>query len=176
MKKTPSDTGVLAAILQFNQDRKPGLLRLKLRKMRADPFTFFRGADHLFCRDWPELRPLDVGPDVLISGDLHLENFGAYRTTEGDFRYDLNDFDEAVVAPCSFDVVRCATSIILASEQWKLRPSQATGMALAYLENYRKAVLKASKAVPSTRSFPTAAMARSRKFWARRPSPPRPSS
>src|SRR5271165_7256510 len=85
MKKTLSDTGVLGAILQFNQDRKPELLRLKLRKMRADPFTFFRGADHLFCRDWPELRPLDVGPDVLISGDLHLENFGAYRTTEGEF-------------------------------------------------------------------------------------------
>ena len=143
MKKTLSDTGVLVAILEFNQDRKSGLLRLKLRKMRADPFTFFRGADHLFCRDWPELRPLDVGPDVLISGDLHLENFGAHRTMEGDFRYDLNDFDEAVVAPCSLDVVRCATSIILASEQWKLKPSQATGMALAYLENYREAVLKA---------------------------------
>ena len=79
----------------------------------------------------------------MISGDLHLENFGAYRTTEGDFRYDINDFDEAVVAPCSFDVVRCATSIILASEQWKLTPSQATGMALAYLKNYRNAVLKA---------------------------------
>src|SRR5271157_5908387 len=142
MKKTPSDTGVLGALLQFNQGRKPGLLRLKLRTMRADPFTFFRGADQLFCRDWPELRPLDVGPDVLICGDLHLENFGAHRTTQGDFRFDLNDFDEAVVAPCSFDVVRCATSIILASEQWKLRPSQATGMARAYLENYRKAVLE----------------------------------
>jgi len=143
MATTQCDTGVLSAILKFNQDRKPGLLRLKLRKMRADPFTFFRGADHLFCRDWPELRPLDVGPDVLICGDLHLENFGAHRTTEGVFRYDLNDFDEAVVAACSFDVVRCATSIILASEQWKLKPSQATGMALAYLENYRHAVLKA---------------------------------
>jgi uncharacterized protein (DUF2252 family) len=142
MKKLPSDNGVLDAILQFNQGRKPGLVRLKLRKMRADPFTFFRGADHLFCRDWRELRPLDVGPDVLICGDLHLENFGANRTTEGEFRYDLNDFDEAVVAPCSFDVVRCAASIILASEQWKLKPSQATGMALAYLENYREGVLK----------------------------------
>ncbi len=143
MKKPQSDTGVLGAILQFNQGRKPELLRLKLRKMRADPFTFFRGADHLFCRDWPELRPPDVGPDLLICGDLHLENFGAHRTTEGEFRYDLNDFDEAVVAPCSFDVVRCATSIILASEQWQLKPSQATGMALAYLENYREGVLKA---------------------------------
>ncbi len=145
MKKSLSATGVLGVILQFNRDRKPGLLRLKLRKMRADPFTFFRGADELFCRDWPELRPLDVGPDVLICGDLHLENFGAHRTTEGDFRYDLNDFDESVVAPCSFDVVRCAASIILASEQWKLRPSQATGMALAYLDSYRAAVLKAVK-------------------------------
>jgi uncharacterized protein (DUF2252 family) len=143
MKKTPSDSGVLSAILQFNEDRKSGLLRLKLRKMRADPFTFFRGADQLFCRDWPELRPRDLGPDVLICGDLHLENFGAHRTTDGDFRYDLNDFDEAVVAPCSIDVVRCAASIILASEQWKLKPSQATGMALAYLENYRESVLKA---------------------------------
>jgi uncharacterized protein (DUF2252 family) len=143
MKKTASDTGVLGAILEFNRGRKPGLVRLKLRTMRADPFTFFRGADHLFCQDWPEDRPLDVGPDVLITGDLHLENFGAHRTSEGDFRYDLNDFDEAVVAACSFDVVRCATSIILASEQWKLKPSQATGMALAYLENYREAVDKA---------------------------------
>ena len=145
MKNTQNTSGVLSAILEFNQDRKPGLVRLKLRRMRADPFTFFRGTDHLFCRDWPELRPLDVGPDVLICGDLHLENFGAHRTTEGDFRYDLNDFDEAAVAPCSFDVVRCAASIILASEQWKLRPSQATGMALAYLESYRAAVLKAVK-------------------------------
>ena len=143
LKKTPSDTGVLGAILTFNQGRKPALLQLKLQKMRADPFTFFRGADHLFCRDWPELQPLDPGPDVLICGDLHLENFGANRTKEGDFRYDLNDFDEAVVAPCSFDVVRCTASIILASEQWRLKPSQATGMALAFLENYRDAVLKA---------------------------------
>jgi uncharacterized protein (DUF2252 family) len=142
MKKTPSDTGTLDAILKFNQDRKPALLRLKLREMRTDPFTFFRGADHLFCRVWPELQPLDVGPGVLICGDLHLENFGAHRTPERDYRYDLNDFDESVVGPCSFDIVRCATSIILASEQWKLKPSQATGMALAYLEHYRKAVLK----------------------------------
>jgi uncharacterized protein (DUF2252 family) len=148
--KTPSDTDVLDAILQFNLDRKPALVRLKLRKMRTDAFTFFRGADHLFCRDWSELQPLDVGPGVLICGDLHLENFGAHRTADGDYRYDLNDFDESVVGPCSFDIVRCATSIILASEQWKLKPSQATGMALTFLEHYRKALLYAveNRSVP----------------------------
>ena len=43
---------------------------------------------------------------MLICGDLHLENFGAYRTDAGDFRFDINDFDEALVAPASFDLVR----------------------------------------------------------------------
>jgi uncharacterized protein (DUF2252 family) len=113
--------------------------------MRADPFTFFRGADHLFCRAWPELKPPDVGPEILISGDLHLENFGAHRTSEGGFRYDINDFDEAAVVPCSFDLVRCATSIILAAESWALSPSQATGTVLAFLERYRKALLASVK-------------------------------
>jgi hypothetical protein len=48
-KETPSVTstqdsnGVLEAILRFNKDRKPKLVRLKLRLMLADPFTFFRG-------------------------------------------------------------------------------------------------------------------------------------
>lgn len=143
MSKRHALAAVLDAILQFNEDRKPGLRDLKLRRMKQDPFTFFRGSDHLFCDDWPELRPLDPGPDILICGDLHLENFGAHRTIEGTYRYDLNDFDESVVAPCGFDVVRCATSIILASEQWMLTPSQATGMALSYLEHYRKAMLEA---------------------------------
>jgi uncharacterized protein (DUF2252 family) len=142
--KTPP-AGVLDAILQFNHDRKPGLLRQKLRKMRADPFTFFRGADNLFCADWPDLNPVDPGPDILICGDLHLENFGAQRTTQGDYRYDLNDFDEAIIGPSGFDLTRCAASIILASEQWRLTPSQATGMALAFLENYRKAVRKGAE-------------------------------
>jgi uncharacterized protein (DUF2252 family) len=145
MSKGRADTGVLDAILHANQGRKPDLLRRKLRLMRADPFTFFRGADPLFCRAWPELRPGDVGPEILITGDLHLENFGAHRTTDGEFRFDINDFDESAVAPCSFDLVRCATSIILAAEAWSLLPSHATGMALAFLDKYRKALLAAVK-------------------------------
>jgi uncharacterized protein (DUF2252 family) len=99
----------------------------------------------LFARDWPELCPPEVGPDILICGDLHLENFGAYRTAEGDFRYDINDFDEAVVAPSSLDLVRCTTSIFLAAEQWKLTPTDATTFALAYLNQYRRAILEATR-------------------------------
>ncbi len=146
MNHARAATSVLARILKFNKDRTPKLVRLKLRRMLEDPFTFFRGANHLFVASWPELQPPEAGPDVLICGDLHLENFGAYRTVNGDFRYDINDFDEAVVAPNSVDLVRCTTSIFLAAELWRLSPTQATSMALAYLEHYRTAVRAAIEA------------------------------
>jgi uncharacterized protein (DUF2252 family) len=146
MTGSPRPVGALDAILKFNEDRKPKLVRLKLRRMLRDPFTFFRGTNHLFVALWPELQPPEAGPDILICGDLHLENFGAYRTVDGDFRYDINDFDEAIVAASSIDLVRCTTSIFLAAEQWRLTPTQATSMALAFLEHYRAAMLTAIEA------------------------------
>jgi uncharacterized protein (DUF2252 family) len=54
--------------------------------------------------------------------------------------YDITDFDEAVVAPCSVDLVRCATSILLAGELWRLTPLEASGMVLTYLDKYRATV------------------------------------
>ena len=132
----PLDPAV-AELLRANEGRKPGLLRIKFRQMAADPFTFFRGADPLFATAWPDLKPPDVGPSILICGDLHLENLGAYRTEAGDFRFGINDFDEALVAPCSLDLARCAASILLAAEQWRLTPTSATSMALTYLDSDR---------------------------------------
>src|SRR5262249_34716879 len=82
----------------------------------------------------------EPGPDMPICGDLHLENFGAQRDDKGEFTYDINDFDDAVVAPCSLDLVRCATSILLAAEHWHLTPLQASGMVLDYLDRYRSVV------------------------------------
>jgi uncharacterized protein (DUF2252 family) len=151
--KSPSPLDpAIAELLRTNADRKPGLVRIKLRRMSADPFAFFRGADPLFATDWPDLKPPDVGPAIFICGDLHLENFGAYRTDAGDFRFGINDFDEAVVAPCSLDLIRCAASILLAAEQWRLTPTAATSMVLTYLDNYRTASRDAqpSEVAPSS--------------------------
>jgi uncharacterized protein (DUF2252 family) len=131
---------VINEIIRFNQDRKPKRVRIKLQRMATSAFAFFRGTDHLFARAWPTLKPPDLGPAVWISGDLHLENFGAYQTDDGDFRYDINDFDEALIAPCSLDLIRCTTSILLAAEEWQLTPLQATGIALVFLDQYRAAV------------------------------------
>jgi uncharacterized protein (DUF2252 family) len=139
------DRPIIDEIIRFNADRQPELVKRKLRRLDESVFTFFRGTDHLFGRGWAALKPANPGPSVLCCGDLHLENFGAYQTEEGDFRFDINDFDEALVAPCSFDLARCTASILLAGEVWGLRPLQATGIALAFLDHYQAAVAESVK-------------------------------
>src|SRR5262245_25850695 len=140
MNSPAADESVYDAIVRFNADRVPELVKRKLKRIDESVFDFFRGTDHLFGAAWPSLKPPDPGPAISCCGDLHLENFGAYQSEAGDFRFDINDFDEALVAPCSFDLVRCTASILLAGEEWGLRPLQATGIALAYLDQYATAV------------------------------------
>ncbi len=130
-------------ILRFNQDRKAGLLKIKYARMAENVFAFFRGTDHLFAARWPQIRPADAGPGILICGDLHLENFGAYQADDREFRYDINDFDEALVAPCAFDLVRATTSVLLAAEVWNVSPVQASCIAYDFLASYRATAAEA---------------------------------
>ena len=97
MGKTPDTLDIVDEILRFNEGRIEERLTLKYELMSQNVFAFFRGTDHLYARRWPRVRPADLGPSILQCGDLHLENFRAYETDDGDFRYDVNDFDEAIV-------------------------------------------------------------------------------
>lgn len=136
------DDPLLRAIIRANEGRKPGWVEIKYQRMNADLFAFFRGTDHLFAADWPDFRPIEPGPSILICGDLHLENFGVYRADDGKFVFDLNDFDEATIAPCSIDLVRCATSILLAAQVWKLTPIQAIRTVLGFVDRYRSTITR----------------------------------
>jgi uncharacterized protein (DUF2252 family) len=136
---------LLDALRADNDGRKPGRVRRKFRAMSSDAFTFFRGADGLFARAWPELAPADPGPAVVISGDLHLENFGVYRDDEDGLCFDVTDFDEAVVAPCAVDLVRCTTSLMLAGQEWRLAPLTINTIALTFLDRYRDGVATAAR-------------------------------
>jgi uncharacterized protein (DUF2252 family) len=131
---------VLVAVLEANRGRDPERVRLKVARMAGDPFAFFRGSCHRFVSAWPQLRPPDAGPPIRVCGDLHVENFGAYRDDAGKYCYDINDFDEAAHAPCAVDPTRCATSILLAADSWRLSPLAANGLVLAYLDRYQSAV------------------------------------
>ena len=109
---------------------------LKHRLMAADPFSFLRATFYRWAQLWPDTcRKLADAPAVLAVGDLHVENFGTWRDAEGRLIWGVNDFDETVVLPYTQDLVRLATSALLASEQARISLSGRRACA-AILEGY----------------------------------------
>lgn len=129
---------ITARIERYNQGREAERLALKYRAMRADPFAFLRGTCHLFYEDLPDRPLLRKAPLAWICGDLHLENFGTYKGDNRLVYFDLNDFDEAALAPCTWDIVRAATSILVATKPLGLAAKAATALCLRYLNAYRE--------------------------------------
>jgi len=121
----------------FNAGRDPALLQLKFAKLADNAFSFFRGTAHLFHEDFP--AELKDGPATWASGDLHLENFGGYRGANGLAYYDVNDFDEAVLASPLLDPARYLVSIFLGTQR-----SEALILAREFIEAYRAALLQGS--------------------------------
>src|ERR1700761_6174886 len=71
---------VTRRILAFNESRLPEMRPLKYRSMEENAFRFFRGTCHLFYEDLAAAADFPSGPLGWICGDLHLENFGSYRS------------------------------------------------------------------------------------------------
>ncbi|MGA2382835.1 MAG: DUF2252 family protein [Gemmatimonadales bacterium] len=112
-------------------------LRLKHERMRQDRFPFLRATYYRWAQRWPELCPELAGAvRVLAVGDLHVENFGTWRDAEGRLVWGINDFDEAWRLPFTHDLVRLATSAILAIAEGHLAIDDAAA-AEAILEGYR---------------------------------------
>jgi uncharacterized protein (DUF2252 family) len=122
-------------IRAFNRGRLPDALERKYGAMAAGAFSFFRGTCHLFWDDWPKNGPLDVAPLAWSTGDLHLENFGAYKGDRLEY-FDINDFDEAALAPCTGDAARFTCSVLVAADDEKLSPREAAAVCRKFLERY----------------------------------------
>ena len=128
--------GIVEAIIEFNRGRDPRRLRLKYAAMQASAFAFLRGTCHLFYADLPADGVLRQAPLAWISGDLHLENFGAYRGDNRLVYFDLNDFDEACLAPCSWELLRVLTSILLAGDMLGVSERDAAKLCRVLLDAY----------------------------------------
>lgn len=127
-------------IMAYNAGREPERLQLKLAAMQNDPFTFLRGACHLFYEDWhTQLNALN-SPTAWICGDLHLENFGTYKAENGLAYFDLNDFDESALAPCLWELTRLLTSLIVAADTLKLKPKQVSALLDSMVHCYADAL------------------------------------
>ncbi|OZA06915.1 MAG: hypothetical protein B7X95_00770, partial [Methylophilaceae bacterium 17-44-8] len=74
---------VFQRVLTYNEGRDPERLQMKLAAMQRNPFTFLRGACHLFYEDWHTQLNALKSPNAWICGDLHLENFGTYKAENG---------------------------------------------------------------------------------------------
>src|SRR5215475_14529492 len=131
----------LQRIIIYNHGRDPERLRLKYAAMKADAFAFLRGTCHLFYEDWPHTSPLNEAPRTWICGDLHLENFGSYKGDNRLTYFDINDFDEATLAPLTWDVTRLVTSLRLAAKLHKISAATGRDLEKAYLSHYRRALL-----------------------------------
>ncbi len=120
-------------------------LRLKHQHMAESPFPFFRATFYRWMQVWPEVcSDLAKAPRVLAVGDLHVENFGTWRDIEGRLVWGINDFDEAGTLPYTNDLVRLATSALLASQEGHLQ-LQAKDACAALLDGYRQSLVESGR-------------------------------
>jgi uncharacterized protein (DUF2252 family) len=115
--------------------RVPELAALKNQLMAASPFAYFRGAVPVMAYD----LSLTGNTGILsqLCGDAHVRNLGAFAGPDGRLVFDINDFDETIVAPFEWDVKRMATSLVLAGRAAGAKNINCREAAAVFLERYR---------------------------------------
>jgi uncharacterized protein (DUF2252 family) len=146
----------------------PALFERKRARMSVSPLAFLRGAAPLYFRLLAAHPRRARGPEGTgwLAGDLHVENFGAYRpdpASEGKRRgeapaavFNLNDFDDAVVGPWWVDLLRLATSMILGARGAGAEGTAAVDLAWRLLRAYPARALSGTALPPMPR--PVAAL------------------
>jgi uncharacterized protein (DUF2252 family) len=132
---------VVERIRDFNAGRDPERLALKYRAMRATPFAFLRGTCHLFYDELGSASLPAGAPLVWACGDLHLENFGSYKGDNRLVYFDLNDFDEAALAPCTWDLARLLASVLVAARTLGIDAPEALRLCDGFINAYAGALL-----------------------------------
>ncbi len=132
-------------LIDFNSRLLPDMVQLKYKLMSENAFRFFRGTCHLFYEDLSQAENFPDSPPAWICGDLHLENLGSFKGDNRMVYFDLNDFDESILAPLTWELVRVLTSIFVAFKTLKIEPEEAERAARLFLDKYTQ-VLTGGKA------------------------------
>jgi uncharacterized protein (DUF2252 family) len=133
----------LELLAKSNQQRILDLIPMRHWRMIQSPFTFFRGSALIMASDLATTPT--TGLQVQACGDCHLLNFGGFATPERNFIFDLNDFDETLMAPWEWDVKRLVISFILAGRDLQLPDQASSEAALAAAQAYRLAIAQYSQ-------------------------------
>ncbi|PRC90807.1 DUF2252 domain-containing protein [Solimicrobium silvestre] len=131
---------VVQCIADFNSKRDPERVAMKYHNMRTNPFVFLRGTCHLFYERLPKNSIFKSAPLTWNCGDMHLENFGSYKGDNRLAYFDMNDFDEAALAPLSWELVRLLTSILIGAESLSASQYEAYALCETLVDAYAKAL------------------------------------
>ncbi len=128
----------------------PKVLAEKKARMLASPHAFFRGSAPLYY-DILKARGVPAwlkGPRGWIVGDMHVENIGAFATDDDRVIFDLNDFDEACVAPWAYDVLRLLASVILSGRAVASTSAEMIAHAELALAQYERSAFSGTRGPP----------------------------
>lgn len=133
----PADRRDPVAILQAqNASRVASLVPLRMGRMAATPFSFYRGAAAVMAAD------LGTGPrtdlTVQLCGDAHLANFGGFASPERSLVFDINDFDETHRGPFEWDLQRLVASLEIAGRHRGMSHQERERITLAAARGYRQ--------------------------------------
>jgi uncharacterized protein (DUF2252 family) len=117
---------------------RPEGAQVKFDKLAESAFSFFRGTALLYYRDY---AGTDAHlPLVITIGDVHPENFDVMPNEDGAPIFGVNDFDEAWVAPFSYDVKRGAVGSYIAAKQKGLKKKHRRQVIGSFVNGYLKAL------------------------------------
>ena len=135
---------VVQQIKEYNRGREKGPLKIKYKAMAESPFRFLRGSCSLFYEELVQQDPFATSPAVWACGDLHIENFGSYKGNNRLVYFDLNDFDEALLAPVLWEMSRLMVSVQIGATGFSKK--EKTILLNTVLANYRN-TLKNGKSI-----------------------------
>lgn len=132
------DRDPVAILEDQHTTRLQGLVPVRIGRMLQSPFAYYRGTAAVMAHDLAA-APV-IGHDVVACGDAHISNFGLFASPERRVLFDLNDFDEAMVAPWEWDVKRLAGSVHVGARDLGLDEATAGDATRAAVRAYRNAI------------------------------------
>ena len=147
---------VVAQITGHDAGKSTEVLRKRYAAFITSAGSFYRGTAPLFWRDmvkrgWGAFNLTNLGilnkihgnSDLQrtslwtwITGDQHLNNFGAWQNRHGDVVFGMNDFDEAMIYDFQIDVWRLAVSVYDTALINELSRQEASSAVLTLCDSY----------------------------------------
>lgn len=129
-----------------DESRLQQLVPIRHGRMSASAFTFYRGAAAVMAADLANGPTTDI--HAQLCGDAHLSNFGFFRAADRAMVFDVNDFDETLPGPVTWDVKRLVASVVIAYRNNGFDKKDARRAARHAACRYRERMLEAMASTP----------------------------